>query len=162
MPLCPFFSVSFLKARIFCYVTTAQLNVGNSTWMQYFKRKNKNHSVYSPFVACPNFVLSGIPSSSPSIQGHALLLATLFLYFSVILEDLFTVFVFFFYDAGLFGEHGRVSLESVPQLGLLEPCFLTVWFSNACLAGELQKGHGVLLWVISKATWCPSAPHWWA
>ena len=48
----------------------------------------------------------------------------------------------FFYHADIFGEHGPVNLESVPQLGLLGPCFLTVWFTNACLAGELQKGHG--------------------
>ena len=52
MPLCPFFSVCFIEKRIFCYVTIAQLNVGNVTWTQYFKRKNKNYYVYSTFVPC--------------------------------------------------------------------------------------------------------------
>lgn len=45
----------------------------------------------------------------------------------------------FVYDAGIFGEHGPVNLESVPQLGLLGPCFLMVWFNNACLAGEYKR-----------------------
>lgn len=165
MPLCPFFSVCFIEKRIFCYVTTAQLNVGNVTWTQYFKRKNENYYVYSTFVPCQkgqgclSFLAS--PPPPPNSGSFIALSHTVSLFFCYCGRT-FHHFFFFFYHADIFGEHGPVNLESVSQLGLLGPCVLTVWFTNACLAGELQKGHGVLLWGTSKVTWYPYAPHWWA
>ena len=52
-----------------------------------------------------------------------------------------------FYDIGIFGVRGPVSLESVPQLGHWDDVPSWLDSGNACLAGKLQKGCGVLLWL---------------
>lgn len=161
MVLCPFFSVSFLKTRIVCYVTTVQLNVGNLTWTQYLKKTTTTTTMYIPLLSLvPILSFLASPPPSPNSGSCIVLSQTVSLFFCYFGRT-FNHFLFV-YDAGIFGEHGPVNLESVPQLGFLGLCFLTVWFNNACLAWELQKGHEVPLWVTSKATWCPSAPHWWA